>query len=204
MNDKTDLKNFIHETALIDNGAIIGNSNKIWHWTHISSGARIGSNCNIGQNVFIANKTIIGSNVKIQNNVSIYDNVVIEDNVFCGPSVVFTNVINPRAHISRKQEYKNTLIRKGATLGANSTIICGIEIGKYAFVAAGAVVCRPVKDYSLVMGVPATHKGWMSAYGERMNLPLTGDGYWECINTGDIYFLENNKINRTVRRTENN
>ncbi len=194
--DKNNKKFYRHQTAIIDDGAIIGIGTKIWHWTHISSGAKIGSNCSIGQNVFIGSKAVIGNNVKIQNNVSIYDHVLIEDDVFCGPSMVFTNVINPRSEISRRSEYKNTLIKKGVTLGANSTIICGIEIGKYAFIGAGAVVSKSVKPYSLMIGVPAVHKGWISEYGEKIDLPLNGIGTWKCTKTNNIYYLENKNISK--------
>lgn len=186
----------IHPTALVDSGAQIGHSTKIWHWTHISSGAKIGKDCSIGQNVFVGGKADIGNNVKVQNNVSIYDNVIIEDNVFCGPSMVFTNVINPRSEISRKEEYKITIIRNGATLGANCTIVCGTVIGEYAFIGAGTVVNKNIKPFALVVGVPAVQKGWMSAYGERISLDLYGDGEWKCPKTGDIYQLKDGKMSR--------
>ncbi len=189
---------FIHPSAIIDEGASIGSGTKIWHWTHICSGAEIGSNCSIGQNVFVGNKAKVGNNVKVQNNVSIYDNLIIEDYVFCGPSMVFTNVLNPRSEVSRRKEYKTTLVKKGATLGANCTIICGVEIGEYAFVAAGAVVKNSVKSFALVVGVPAKQKGWMSAYGERIDLGLEGEGTWICPNTGDIYKLRKGKISRIL------
>ena len=159
---------FIHRTAIIDEGASIGSGSKIWHWTHICSGAQIGLRCSLGQNVFVGNKVFIGNNVKIQNNVSVYDDVILEDDVFCGPSMVFTNVLNPRSQVTRKNEYKTTIVKKGATLGANCTIICGVEIGEYAFVGAGAVVNKDVKEYALMVGVPAIHIGWMSAYGEKL------------------------------------
>ena len=184
----------IHSTAIIDQGASIGRNTKIWHWTHVSSGALIGENCSLGQNVFVANKVKIGNNVKIQNNVSVFDNVKIEDNVFCGPSVVFTNVYNPRSLISRKNEYLTTLIKKGATLGANCTIICGITIGEGAFIGAGAVVKNDVKPFALMIGVPSKQIGWMSNYGERINLPLRGKGKWICPKTNEIYFLENDYL----------
>ena len=190
------MKSLIHQSAIVDDGAEIGKNTKIWHWTHISSGAKIGCNCSLGQNVFLGNKTLVGNNVKIQNNVSIYDDVIIEDNVFCGPSVVFTNVINPRSEITRKSEYKKTLIKKGATLGANSTIICGIEIGQYAFIGAGALVNKDVKSFALVLGVPAIQRGWMSAYGERINIDLDGKNEWICTKTGDKYSLENENLIR--------
>lgn len=157
-----------HETAIIDEGAEIGEGTRIWHWVHICSGAKIGKNCSLGQNVFVGNKVIIGNNVKIQNNVSVYDNVTLEDDVFCGPSVVFTNVYNPRAAVCRKNEYRDTLVKKGATLGANCTIVCGVTVGKYAFVGAGAVVTKDVPDYALVVGVPARQIGLMDENGERV------------------------------------
>ena len=162
----------IHESAIVDDGATIGHSSTIWHFCHICAGAVIGKNCSLGQNVFVANKVLIGNNVKIQNNVSVYDEVTLEDNVFCGPSMVFTNVFNPRSGIERKNEYRKTLIKTGATLGANSTIVCGVTVGAYAFVGAGAVVTKDVPDFALITGVPARHKGWMSAFGEQLDLSL--------------------------------
>ena len=179
----------IHFSAIIDKGARIGINTKVWHWTHVCSGAVIGENCSLGQNVFVGNKVVIGDNVKIQNNVSVYDNVEIENNVFCGPSVVFTNVYNPRSLISRKNEYLNTFIKEGATLGANCTIVCGVTIGEGAFVGAGSVVTKNVKPYALIVGVPGKQIGWMSNFGERINLPLTGKGEWKCPKTKDIYKL---------------
>ncbi len=184
----------IHPTAIIDNGAKIGTDTRIWHWTHICSGAEIGENCSLGQNVFVSNKVKIGNNTKIQNNVSIYDNIVIEKNVFCGPSMVFTNVYNPRSEINRKSEYRDTIVKEGATLGANCTIVCGITVGKYAFIGAGALVNKSVKDFALVVGVPAMQIGWMSAYGERINLPLKGTGEWVCKKTGSVYKLKGNSM----------
>lgn len=181
----------IHPTAIIDQGAEIGSDSKIWHWVHVSSGAKIGSHCSLGQNVFIGNKVIIGNNVKIQNNVSIYDNVTLEDDVFCGPSMVFTNVYNPRSAINRKNEYRDTIVKKGATLGANSTIVCGVTIGKYAFIGAGCVVNRNVPNYALMVGVPAKQIGWMSEYGERLTLPIQGQGQTTCAHTKKNYFLIN-------------
>jgi UDP-2-acetamido-3-amino-2,3-dideoxy-glucuronate N-acetyltransferase len=179
----------IHPTALVDEGATIGADSRVWHWVHISAGAVIGERCSLGQNVFVGNRVRIGNNVKIQNNVSVYDNVTLEDNVFCGPSMVFTNVYNPRSAVSRKDEYRDTVVEQGATLGANCTIVCGSRIGHHAFVGAGAVVNRDVKPFALMVGVPAKHIGWMSAYGERVELPLTGTGSWTCPHTGDRYQL---------------
>jgi UDP-2-acetamido-3-amino-2,3-dideoxy-glucuronate N-acetyltransferase len=183
----------IHPTAIVDPGAQIGDGTKVWHWVHVSGGARIGRNCTLGQNVFVANRAVIGDNVRIQNNVSVYDEVTLEDNVFCGPSMVFTNVYNPRSEISRKDDYRKTLVRRGATLGANSTIVCGITIGQYAFVAAGAVVNRDVPDFALMMGVPARQVGWMSRFGERLKLPLKGEGSATCPHTGEKYHLKDGR-----------
>jgi len=173
----------IHPTAIVDAGATIGKGTKIWHWSHICAGAQIGYNCSFGQNVYVGNKVVIGNGVRVQNNVSIYDAVTLEDGVFCGPSMVFTNVINPRGHISRKDGYFRTLIRKGATIGANATIVCGIEIGEFAFVGAGAVVTRNVVDHALVLGNPARQVGWMCACGVRLN----GWGLVHCSDCGDLY-----------------
>ena len=181
---------FTHETAIIDHGAQIGIGTRVWHWVHVCSGARIGDNCSLGQNVFVGNKVVIGNNVKIQNNVSVYDNVTLEDDVFCGPSMTFTNVYNPRSAISRKDEYRNTLARHGATLGANCTVICGVTIGQYAFIGAGAVVNRDVPDFALMVGVPARQIGWMSRYGEQLDLPLAGSAETVCPYTGNRYRLE--------------
>ena len=181
---------FAHKTTIVDNGAQIGKDTRIWHWTHISGGAVIGNKCVFGQNVYVGNNVLIGNNVKVQNNVSIYDNVVLEDDVFCGPSMVFTNVINPRSTISRKSEYLNTLVKKGATLGANCSILCGLEIGMHAFIGAGAVVTKNVLDYALMAGVPAIQIGWMSEYGERMVFSDYEDNIFICKNSGDKYVLE--------------
>jgi len=188
----------IHNTAIVDKGASIGLNTKIWHWTHVSSGAVIGEGCSLGQNVFVASNVVIDNNVKIQNNVSVYDNVRLEDDVFCGPSMVFTNVYNPRSAVSRAEEYKDTLVRKGATLGANCTIVCGIKIGKYAFIGAGSVVNKDIKDYALVVGVPARQIGWMSEFGERIDLPLFSTGGKTpialCKETGVKYKLIGNDL----------
>jgi UDP-2-acetamido-3-amino-2,3-dideoxy-glucuronate N-acetyltransferase len=183
----------IHFTAIVDQGAKIGSNTKVWHWVHVSAGAKIGEQCSLGQNVFVGNKVTIGNNVKIQNNVSIYDNIILEDDVFCGPSMVFTNVYNPRSAISRKNEYRNTLIKRGATLGANSTIVCGITIGCYAFIGAGSVVNRDVPDYALMVGVPARQIGWMSQYGEKLDLPLKGEAQTRCNKTNLNYFLKGSR-----------
>jgi len=185
---------FIHETAIIDEGAKLGKGCRIWHWAHVCSNAIIGENCSLGQNVFVGNNAQIGNNVKIQNNVSVYDEVILENNVFCGPSMVFTNVYNPRSNINRKNEYKKTLVKEGATLGANCTIVCGTTIGNGAFIGAGTVVTKDVKDYALVVGVPSRQIGWMSAFGERIDLPLKGYGTWICRNTGDNYELHENLV----------
>lgn len=179
----------IHPSAIVDNGAEIGEGSRIWHFVHICGGARIGQGVSIGQNVFVGNKVIIGNNCKIQNNVSLYDNVTLEEGVFCGPSMVFTNVYNPRALIERKSEYRTTLVKKGTTLGANCTIVCGITIGEYAFVGAGALINRSVKPYALMVGVPARQVGWMSQHGEKIPLPIKGQGSFICPNTGRRYDL---------------
>ncbi len=186
----------IHDTAIVDKGAIIGSKTKIWHWTHICNGAIIGDNCSLGQNVFVGNKAIIGNGVKIQNNVSVYDNVVLKDDVFCGPSVVFTNVYNPRSKIYRKNEYRDTIVKEGATLGANCTIICGITVGKYAFIGAGSVVRKDVPNYALMVGVPATQIGWMSEYGETINIPVGSSGEYTCDYTGDSYIIDRKKCKK--------
>lgn len=166
---------FKHPTAIVDEGALIGSGTKIWHWVHVSKTAKIGEKCSLGQNVFVADNTVIGNCVKIQNNVSVYDGVTIEDDVFCGPSVVFTNVYNPRSFIERKNEYRPTLVKKCASLGANSTIVCGNKIGKYAFIAAGAVVNKDVPNYALIAGVPGKQIGWMSKAGARLDCPISGN-----------------------------
>ena len=184
----------IHHSAIIDEGAQIGDGSFIWHFVHVCSGAQIGEGVSLGQNVFVGDKAVIGDRCKIQNNVSVYDNVTLEEGVFCGPSVVFTNVYNPRSHIERKSIYRSTLIKKGVTLGANCTIVCGNTIGEFAFIGAGAVVNRDVKPYALMVGVPARHVGWMSEYGEKIPLPTRGIGQYECAHTGQIYTLIRDKL----------
>lgn len=179
----------IHPSAIVDPGAEIGEGSRVWHWVHISTGAKIGRDCSFGQNVFVGNKVTIGNNCKIQNNVSVYDNVTLEDDVFCGPSMVFTNVYNPRSAVSRKDEYRHTLVKRGVTLGANCTVVCGTTLGEFAFVAAGAVINRNVKPYALMAGVPAKQIGWMSQFGERLELPLTGNSETLCPHTGLKYWL---------------
>lgn len=180
----------VHATAIVDEGAKVGDGTRIWHWVHVSAKAVIGKACSLGQNVYVGNRVVIGDNVKIQNNVSVYDNVTLEDDVFCGPSMVFTNVYNPRSAVTRKDEYRDTLIKRGATLGANCTIVCGVVVGEYAFVGAGSVVNRNVPAFALMVGVPAKHIGWMSRFGERLPLPLTGSAQATCQHTGDRYVLE--------------
>ena len=180
---------FVHSTAIVDEGASIGSATRIWHWSHVCSGAVIGKGCTLGQNTFVGNRVVIGDNCKIQNNVSVYDNVTLEDDVFCGPSMTFTNVYNPRSAVPRKHEYRDTLVQRGATLGANSTILCGITIGEFAFIGAGALVNRDVKAYALAAGVPARQIGWMSKDGQRLDLPLHGDGVAVCPTTGEHYRL---------------
>jgi len=183
-----------HETAIVDAGAQIGEGTRVWHWVHICAGAKIGKHCSLGQNVFIGNDVQIGNNVKIQNNVSVYDAVTIEDDVFCGPSMVFTNVYNPRSAVVRKEEYRQTLIKKGATIGANATIICGVTVGEYAFIAAGAVVNQDIKPYALMAGVPAKQIAWMSQFGERLSLPLEGNAEVICRHTGSRYQVSGNFV----------
>lgn len=186
----------IHPSAIVDDGAQIGEGSRVWHWVHVCSGARIGQNVSLGQNVFVGNKVSIGDNCKIQNNVSVYDNVTLEEGVFCGPSMVFTNVYNPRSLIERKNEYRHTLVKKGATLGANCTIVCGATIGEFAFVGAGAVINKDVKPYALMVGVPAKQIGWMSEFGEQIPLPLEGQGHCQCSHTGQSYVLSGRHLKR--------
>ena len=180
---------YTHATAIIDVGAQIGDNTSIWHWVHICSDVIIGKNCSFGQNSYVGNDVQIGNNVRIQNNVSVYNYVTLEDDVFCGPSMVFTNVYNPRAAVPRKNEYKTTYVKKGATLGANCTIVCGLIIGQYAFIGAGAVITHDVPDYALMVGVPAKQIGWMSEYGNRLDLPLFGEEFAYCKDTNDKYHL---------------
>jgi UDP-2-acetamido-3-amino-2,3-dideoxy-glucuronate N-acetyltransferase len=183
------MTSFIHELAVVDSGALIGEGSRIWHFTHVCAGARIGKSVSLGQNVFVGNRVVIGDECKIQNNVSVYDNVTLEDGVFCGPSMVFTNVYNPRSLIERKNQYRDTLVKRGATLGANCTIICGVTIGEFAFIGAGAVINKNVKAYALMVGVPAKQIGWMSEYGEQIPLPLDGEGVYICPNSRQVYHL---------------
>ena len=185
---------FRHPSAIVDDGAQIGEGSRVWHFAHICSGAVIGRGVSLGQNVFIGNRVIIGDRCKIQNNVSVYDNVTLEEGVFCGPSMVFTNVYNPRALIERKDQYRDTRVGRGATLGANCTIVCGVTIGAHAFIGAGAVITRDVPDFALMAGVPARHLGWMSAYGERLELPLEGSAETTCPHTGDHYRLLDGEV----------
>jgi len=186
----------VHSSAIVDEGAQIGEGSRVWHFVHVCGGARIGKNVSMGQGVFVGNKVTIGDNCKIQNNVSVYDNVHLEEGVFCGPSMVFTNVYNPRSLIERKSEYRETLVKKGATLGANCTVVCGVTINEYAFVGAGAVINKDVPAYALMVGVPAKQIGWMSEFGEQIDLPLTGKAESICSHTGTRYLLEGNKVSK--------
>ncbi len=186
----------VHPTAIVDEGAQIGEGSRVWHWVHVCAAAKIGKGVSLGQNVFVGNNVIIGDRCKIQNNVSVYDNVTLEEGVFCGPSMVFTNVYNPRSLIERKSEYRDTLVKRGATLGANCTIVCGVTIGEYAFVGAGTVVNKNVIDYALIVGVPARQIGWMSEYGEQIPLPLKGQGQYQCPHTGHRYELAGDCLKR--------
>jgi UDP-2-acetamido-3-amino-2,3-dideoxy-glucuronate N-acetyltransferase len=183
---------FVHPSSVVDEGCIIGKGTKIWHFSHIMLNCVIGENCNLGQNVVVSPEVVLGNNVKVQNNVSIYTGVICEDDVFLGPSMVFTNVINPRSAVNRKAEYKKTIVRKGATIGANATIICGIEIGAYAFIAAGAVVTKNVPAYALVVGNPARQKGWMSEYGHKLEFNQTG--FAVCPESNETYQLQNGVV----------
>ena len=185
---------FIHETAVVDNGARIGNGTKVWHFSHLMPNCIIGENCSLGQNVYVASHVSLGNNVKVQNNVSIYEGVVCEDDVFLGPSMVFTNVINPRSAVIRKNEFKKTLVKKGATIGANATILCGIEIGEFAFIGAGAVVTKNVNAYALVTGNPATQTGWMSEAGHKLDFNSTGIAI--CIESNQQYKFENGAVTK--------
>lgn len=191
----------IHSSAIIDDGAVIGEDSRIWHFAHVCAGAKIGKGVSLGQNVFVGNKVVIGDHCKIQNNVSVYDNVTLEEGVFCGPSMVFTNVYNPRSLIERKNEYRNTLIKRGATLGANCTIVCGNTVGEFAFVGAGAVVNRDIPDYALVVGVPAKQIGWMSEFGEQLELPIEGHGQARCSQTHDLYVLNGSELSKHPVKT---
>jgi len=189
----------VHDSAIVDEGAQLGEGCRVWHFVHVCSGAKIGKNVSLGQNVFVGNKVEIGNECKIQNNVSVYDNVTLENGVFCGPSMVFTNVYNPRSFVERKNEYRNTLVKTGATLGANCTIVCGVTIGQFSFVGAGAVINNDVPDYALVVGVPGKQIGWMSEFGEQLDLPLSGTGSARCIHTQAIYRLNNNVVTKEAK-----
>ena len=184
----------IHPSAIVDEGAQIGDGSRVWHFVHVCGGARIGKGVSLGQNVFVGNKVVIGDKCKIQNNVSVYDNVTLEEGVFCGPSMVFTNVYNPRSLIERKSEYRDTLVKRGATLGANCTIVCGVTIGEFAFIGAGAVINKDVKPYALMVGVPARQIGWMSEHGEQLALPLSGEAVATCAATGRQYALRGKQL----------
>ena len=186
----------VHPSAIVDHGAQIGAGSRVWHFVHVCAGARIGKGCSLGQNVFVGNHVLIGDNVKIQNNVSVYDNVTLEEGVFCGPSMVFTNVYNPRSLVERKSEYRDTLVKRGATLGANCTIVCGVTVGEFAFVGAGAVINKDVPAYALMVGVPARQIGWMSEFGEQLDLPLEGEGETRCEHTGARYLLKGKQIRK--------
>ena len=188
----------VHPSAIVDDGAKIGDGSRVWHFVHVCGGARIGKGVSLGQNVFVGNTAVIGDNCKIQNNVSVYDDVVLEDGVFCGPSAVFTNVYNPRSLVERKSEYQDTLVRHGATLGANCTVVCGVTIGRFAFVGAGAVVNHDVPDFALMVGVPARQVGWMSEFGEQLALPLSGDAEVRCPNTNDLYCLAGSTLTKAA------
>ena len=190
------MRYFQHDTAVVDDGAQIGDGSAIWHFVHVCNDAKIGEKVSLGQNVYVGNRVLIGDRCKIQNNVSVYDNVFIEDDVFCGPSMVFTNVYNPRSFIARKDEFRDTYVKKGASLGANCTIICGVIIGEYSFVGAGAVVNSDVLPYALVVGVPAKQVGWMSEFGEQLDLPLSGSAKTTCKHTGHVYQLDKGRLHK--------
>jgi UDP-2-acetamido-3-amino-2,3-dideoxy-glucuronate N-acetyltransferase len=199
MNKKNDYKDvFIHDTSFVDDNVTIGQGTKIWHFSHILQDCNIGKDCSLGQNVVVGPRVTIGNKVKIQNNVSVYEGVTLEDDVFCGPACVFTNVHNPRSEIVRKNEYKKTLIRRGATLGANCTIICGVAIGSFAFIGAGSVISKDVPSYALMVGVPAKQIGWMSEYGEKLDLPLFGNAKTICQYTKQQYQLQGNEVTKIV------
>lgn len=189
---------FQHPSAIVDEGAVIGDGSRVWHFVHVCGGARIGKGVSLGQNVFVGNKVTIGDHCKIQNNVSVYDNVHLEEGVFCGPSMVFTNVYNPRSLIERKDEYRDTVVKKGATLGANCTIVCGVTIGEFAFIGAGAVINKDVPAYALMVGVPARQIGWMSEYGEQLELPLSGSAQVKCPHTGATYTLTDKTVTKSM------
>ncbi|MFY3013544.1 UDP-2-acetamido-3-amino-2,3-dideoxy-D-glucuronate N-acetyltransferase [Achromobacter xylosoxidans] len=192
------MNHYQHPSAIVDEGAQIGEGSRVWHFVHVCAGARIGERVSLGQNVFVGNKVVIGNDCKVQNNVSVYDNVTLEDRVFCGPSMVFTNVYNPRSLIERKDQYRDTQVKRGATLGANCTVVCGVTIGEFAFVGAGAVINKNVPAYALMVGVPARQIGWMSEYGEQLPLPLTGEGLVaECSHTKTLYVLNGNILTKT-------
>jgi len=188
----------IHDSAIVDSGAQIGEGSRVWHFSHVCAGARIGKGVSLGQNVFVGNQVTIGDNCKVQNNVSVYDNVHLEEGVFCGPSMVFTNVYNPRSLIERKSEYRDTLVKRGATLGANCTIVCGVTIGEYAFVGAGAVINKDVPAFALMVGVPAKQIGWMSEFGEQLDLPTEGNAQVSCQHTGTVYQLDGNHLSKKL------
>lgn len=192
-----ELPYFAHPTAVIDEGCIIGRDTKIWHFTHVMSGSVIGERCNLGQNVLVSPQVVLGNNVKVQNNVSLYTGVTCEDDVFLGPSMVFTNVSNPRSAVNRRDQYEKTLVKKGATIGANATVLCGHSIGRYAFIGAGAVVTKDVPDFALVVGNPAKQTGWMSAYGHKLNFDR--QGHATCPESGEVYILKEGAVHKTEK-----
>jgi len=194
------MNHYQHPSAIVDDGAQIGEGSRVWHFVHVCGGARIGKGVSLGQNVFVGNRVLIGDHCKVQNNVSVYDNVTLEEGVFCGPSMVFTNVYNPRSLIERKDQYRDTLVKKGASLGANCTIICGVTIGEYAFVGAGALVNKDVPAYALVVGLPARQIGWMSEFGEQLDLPLQGQGEVLCPHSGSRYVLDGKVLTKMDAR----